>query len=82
VRSLTLFSAYPNARVTRYAFPSSQELDLDGLLGRAASASYLPNTGPDSVALRRDLRKIFEKNEQSGRVVLSMVCFVITADWE
>jgi SAM-dependent methyltransferase len=82
MRSLAVFSNFPGARVTRNAYPSSQELDLDGVLGRAASSSYLANTGPDSVALRRDLRKIFERNEQSGRVELSMVCFVITADWE
>jgi hypothetical protein len=79
---LAPFSNFPEARVMRYAYPAVQELDLDGVLGRAASASYLANTGPESVALRRDLRKIFEQNEQSGRVKLTTVCFVITADWE
>jgi SAM-dependent methyltransferase len=82
MRALAVFSNFPDARVTRHAFTFAQELDLDGVLGRASSSSYLPNTGPDSVALRRDLRKVFEQNEQAGRVSLSMVCFVITADWE
>ncbi|HTX60154.1 MAG TPA: class I SAM-dependent methyltransferase [Verrucomicrobiae bacterium] len=81
MRALAVFSNFPGARVKRAAFTSSQELDLDGVLGRAASSSYLPSTGPDAVALRRDLRTIFEQNEQAGRVELSMVCFVVAADW-
>jgi SAM-dependent methyltransferase len=82
MRALAVFSNFPEARVMRYAYPAVQELDLDGVLGRAASSSYLANTGPESVALRRDLRRIFEQNEQAGRVELAMVCFVITADLE
>jgi SAM-dependent methyltransferase len=82
MRSLAVFSNFPEARVTRHAFTASQELDLEGVIGRAASSSYLANTGPESVSLRRDLRSIFERNEQAGRVELFMVCFVITADWE
>jgi len=81
MRALAVFSNFPDARVVRHAFSGSQELDLDGVIGRAASSSYLANTGPDSVALRRDLRKIFEQHEESGHVELAMVCFAITADW-
>jgi SAM-dependent methyltransferase len=81
MKALATFSNYPGARVTRAAFTSSQSLDIDGVLGRAASASYLPNTGAESVALRRDLRTIFGAHEMAGKVELSMVCFVITADW-
>ena len=32
--------------VERTAFPNFQRLDLDGLIGRAQSASYVPKTGP------------------------------------
>jgi SAM-dependent methyltransferase len=31
--------------VERHAFPNGQRLDLDGLIGRARSASYVPKTG-------------------------------------
>jgi SAM-dependent methyltransferase len=82
MRALAVFSNFPDARVTRHAFTDSQVLDLDGVIGRASSSSYLPNTGPEAVALRRDLRTIFEANEQAGRVELFTVCFVIAADWE
>jgi SAM-dependent methyltransferase len=82
MRSLAVFSNFPSARVMRYAFTASQHLDLEEVIGRASSSSYLPNAGPESVALRRDLRKIFERHEDGGRVELSLVCFVITADWE
>jgi SAM-dependent methyltransferase len=31
----------------RLTFPNAQRLDLDGLVGRARSASYVPKTGPE-----------------------------------
>jgi SAM-dependent methyltransferase len=82
MRALAVFFNFPDARITRHAFTTSQELDLDGVFGRASSSSYLANTGSEAVSLRRDLRRIFGQNEQSGRVELAMVCFVIAADWQ
>jgi SAM-dependent methyltransferase len=44
--------------VIRAAFPNAQRLDLDGLIGRARSASYVPKTGDAGerlVSMLRDL---------------------------
>jgi SAM-dependent methyltransferase len=79
--ALGVFGRFPGATVNRHAFTSEQSLDLDGLLGRASSASYLANSGPEAVSLRRDLRSIFENHERAGRVTLSIVTFVLIADW-
>jgi SAM-dependent methyltransferase len=81
MHALATFAHFPKANVTRSAFAASQELDLEGLLGRAASASYLPNVGPEGEALRRDLRAVFERFERDGKVTLAMVTFVLIADW-
>ena len=81
MQALATFGHFPKARVKRSAFTSVHSLDLEGVIGRAASSSYLPNSGPESVALRRDLRSVFERYEQAGRVTYSMVTFVLTADF-
>ena len=81
MHALATFSHFPKSTVRRNAFTARQELDLDGLFGRAASASYLPNSGPELVALKRDLRAIFEEHESVGKVGLALVTFVLIADW-
>jgi SAM-dependent methyltransferase len=81
MRAMATFANFPNARIGRSAFTSEQVLDYDGLIGRAASASYLPNNGSEAIALRRDLKNVFERFEQAGKVELAMVTFVVTADW-
>ena len=42
--------------VVRGAFPNAQRLDLDGLIGRAHSASYVPKTGEEGERLLSLLR--------------------------
>ena len=42
----------------RTAFPNFQRLDLDGLIGRAQSASYVPKTGPAAGRLLDLLRAL------------------------
>lgn len=81
MHALATFAHFPKATVTRTAYTARQELDLGGLLGRAASASYLPNAGPESDALRGDLTAAFERFETAGKVELAMVTFVLIADW-
>jgi SAM-dependent methyltransferase len=81
MKALARFEEFPKARVTGCAFRSLQPFDLPGLLGRAASASYLPNDGPQAVALERDLRSIFESFERDGTVELAVTTFVRVADW-
>ncbi|MEO6835686.1 MAG: class I SAM-dependent methyltransferase [Candidatus Tumulicola sp.] len=79
--ALATFARFPNARVTQAAFASKQTLGLDGVLGRAASASYLPNSGPALLALQRDLTAAFESCARGGVVDLTMVTFALVADF-
>ncbi|MBV8373753.1 MAG: class I SAM-dependent methyltransferase, partial [Candidatus Eremiobacteraeota bacterium] len=80
--ALATFARFPNARVIRAEFPSAQTLDLEALLGRAASASYLPTSGPDGEALQRELRAVFERFQRDGRVAHALVTVALTADFD
>jgi SAM-dependent methyltransferase len=81
MRALATFAGFPKGRMTQAAFTSMQKLDLDGVIGRAASSSYLPNGGPERVALERDLRGAFEIHDRGEGVDLAMVTFVLVADF-
>ena len=51
------------------AFPMRQEFDYAGLQGRLLSSSYAPGPGhPKHVPMLRELRRIFEKHAEDGRV--------------
>jgi SAM-dependent methyltransferase len=80
-RGLRVFASFPGARVTRREFCSSQQLDRAALLGRAASSSYLPASGPRAESLRHDLSALFDRYERGGAVELVMVTYVLLADW-
>jgi SAM-dependent methyltransferase len=55
----------------RLTFAHSQELDRDGLIGRATSASYVPREGKAYAALARALDALFEKyRDDRGRVTM------------
>jgi ubiquinone/menaquinone biosynthesis C-methylase UbiE len=54
----------------RHDLTSSQDLDEDGLVGRAFSASYVPQKGPAASALETDLRQLFRNAQLQGQVVL------------
>jgi len=52
-------------------FPNRQTLDLEGLVGRARSASYVPRTGPRAERLVELLRELHaEHADDTGRVTL------------
>jgi SAM-dependent methyltransferase len=78
---MRLFAAFPEARVTRSEFPFHQKLDLDGLLGRAASSSYLPQSGDAHKAMQAEIRDAFVRFEKQGQVSFAMTTFVIIADF-
>lgn len=60
--------------VQMLTFASSQALDLHGLLGRAASASYVPKSGPDWDWLSQSLRDLHGTHaDASGSVHLRYV---------
>lgn len=50
--------------------PNEQTHDLDGLIGRATSASYCPNAGAPLAALRSDLADLFSQYAAAGLVKL------------
>jgi len=53
------------------ALPNFQILDLDGILGRLASASYMPGRGTKRwSAVEKDARKLVEKYGTNGVVKL------------
>jgi SAM-dependent methyltransferase len=52
-------------------FDNAQLLDVDGLIGRLASSSYLPSVGhPRYAAMVAAARDIFSTHQQAGRVAL------------
>ncbi len=51
-------------------FPNEQVLDLEGLLGRAFSASYAPRDPRGVESMTAALRKLFAEHQRQGRVVL------------
>ena len=52
-------------------FPNHQMLDLDGLVGRALSASYVPRSGPAHDALIADLGALHAASAGTdGRITL------------
>lgn len=79
--ALTVFARFPQARVARHAAYLAQRLDRAALLGRAASASYLPSVGEAAEALKRDLAAHFDRYQRDGAVELRMVTHVLTADF-
>ena len=53
-------------------FPNPQRLSLDGLLGRARSASYFPKPGnPLRERMEAELRELFERHARHGFVTLA-----------
>ena len=55
----------------RLLFRHEQELDEEGLLGRAFSASYAPREPPEAVAaFAAALREVFARYQRQGRVLL------------
>lgn len=52
-------------------FANSQEFDLDGLLGRVLSSSYMPTEADESFPqMRNELRSIVAKYAESGKIEL------------
>jgi SAM-dependent methyltransferase len=54
----------------RHQFTNEQCLDEEGLLGRAFSTSYVPRDPLGSAKLADDLRALFARARQNGRVAL------------
>ena len=63
-----------------YETPNSQRFDLEGLIGRATSASYAPNSGSGLASLRQSLSRLYhEFADRDGMVELKYVTQVYLA---
>jgi ubiquinone/menaquinone biosynthesis C-methylase UbiE len=57
-------------QLSKRRFANPQAFDLEGLLGRARSASYFPREGPVRVELENVLRELFRSHQIDNQVVL------------
>ena len=80
--ALKMFAKFPGARVTRSEFRQVQHVDLDGLLGRIASSSYLPKSGDPHKAMLRDLNAAYGRFSGPDGIDYVMVVYVIVASFE
>lgn len=67
-RALAWLEAHAPPGMARETFPHTQEHDLDGLLGRALSSSYVQHGVADLDGLERGLEALFAAHEVGGRV--------------
>jgi SAM-dependent methyltransferase len=61
-------------------FEQRQPVDRDGLVGRALSASYVPNSGPELARLLADLDALFARHAEQGKVTLVYETEVMLAE--
>jgi hypothetical protein len=54
----------------RQSFPHEQQLDRDGLLGRAFSASYAPREPEAAASFAAALNGVFDRHQQGGLFTL------------
>ncbi len=59
---------------------NEQPQDLDGVLARARSSSYLPKTGPRADELHAAVRTLFAQYARDGRVIMTMRTIVAIGD--
>lgn len=79
-QALTTFAQLAGASCKRSEYAYEQVLDLEQLLGRMSSTSYLPHDGAKAGDLRRDAALLFERFTEGGSVSLAMICYVLYAD--
>jgi len=62
---------FNNKNYREFTVPNKQVLDFDALIGRAASASYLPSKDdPAFEIMKQDLRRVFDEHQRDGRITL------------
>lgn len=63
---------YSQGKYAKFLLPNFQILDLEGLVSRMTSASYMPQSGENVTyrALRGDVEELFASHESCGRVKL------------
>jgi SAM-dependent methyltransferase len=58
----------------------AQSLDVDGVLSRARSTSYLPKTGPVAGELHDEIRALVTQHAPDGRVTMTLRTIVVIGD--
>jgi SAM-dependent methyltransferase len=70
----TLEAFLAPSEMKKASFPYAQKFDLEGLIGRAASSSYLPGPGHERYgAMKNALITIFQAFEQDGFVIFAYI---------
>lgn len=61
---------FKNGKYSKFSLPNEQLLDLEGLLGRMTSASYMPSPsdGNQFALLREDAARLFKTNKKLGKI--------------
>lgn len=73
----TLAPPLDKLRCERFEFAYSYRISLEGLIGRARSASYVPHTGPDAERLVREMTAMHARfAEPGGLVTLGLLAIV------
>lgn len=73
----TLAPPLDQLRCERFEFAYAYRLGLEGLIGRARSASYVPHEGPDAERLVREMTEMHERfAEPGGLVTLGLLAIV------
>jgi SAM-dependent methyltransferase len=72
------FEAWHQPR--RLFFPNEHVLDVNGVLSRTRSTSYLPKEGDVAEALNAEVRALFERYARDGRVTMVMNTIVSIGD--
>ena len=78
LETFAAFEAWKEKRRTEVR--NEHEIDLDGLLARARSTSYLPHEGPAAEALERAVRDLAQRFARDGRMLMVMRTIVLACD--
>lgn len=79
MRTLETFRTLAGPALREAQVPFSQELTLDGVLGRVKSSSYLPQQGEAAAVLRAEMREVFNRFDRRGTVEMAMTVYVLAA---
>jgi SAM-dependent methyltransferase len=78
---LEAFAAFEGWHAKRRIEVRNEQLqDLDGVLARARSSSYLPKEGPKAHELHAAIRALVARHATDGQVVMVMRTIVVTGD--
>lgn len=58
-------------------FANQQKFNLDGLIGRAYSSSYIAHGVKDGISFKKKLEKLFNNHEKNGQVIFDYVTYTI-----